>query len=226
MISHLCRVKRINVILLLPHPRSSTESEASSEEITTLYRLKQIALMRLAVFGYYGLGFLIGKILYTLKRDKMKLHPCALIVLIDEAVGCDFQSVHIAERCRRNAPRRHWNGDLVRMLQRKQCPEIPVCSGIAHAGAGDLVLWHEVEIGEISTGHAEKHRSVITHKIPIALVGVKLHLLKTAYVALSASAAPRSPAAVGESHQTIRSFYRTSENIEAPGKIRWCHWLP
>ncbi len=106
MIPHLCQVKRINVILLCLILGHQLNLKHPARKITTLYRLKQIALMRLAVFGYYGLGFLIGKILYTLKRDKMKFHPCALIVLIDEAVSVTSKSVHIAERCR-NATRRH-----------------------------------------------------------------------------------------------------------------------
>ena len=66
-------------------------------EIAALDCLEEVALVRLAVLCYYGLGLAVGEVLYALEGDEVEFHPCALVVVVDEAVSMASESVHVAE---------------------------------------------------------------------------------------------------------------------------------
>jgi hypothetical protein len=81
----------------------------------------------------------------------------------------------------------------------KESPEVPVILGAPQAGAG-VALNGVVEVGEAQRIVEEENGSIVSNDVPITLLGVELE--RCSVISHSASAAPRSPAAVEKRAKT------------------------
>ena len=186
VIPHLGEVKRIDAVMLGLVLGHQLHLQFPARELAALDSLEQIALMRLAVFGDDCLGLLVGEVLDALQGAEMELNPCALIILVDEAVSVAAEAVHVAERGR-NTARRHGDCDLMERLG-QQCPEIPVAGGTAHAAAW-VALDGVVEVGEFQGVTQEKHGSVVADQVPVSAVSIEFYGEAT-YVAFGIGGSP------------------------------------
>ncbi len=128
--------------------------------------------MAFPAFADHCLGLCIGQVFDALLGAEMEFDPAALILGIDEAEGMAAETVHVAV-AGRNAPVAHDDGDLVQGLGQRG-PEVPVVEGAAQVGAG-VAFDGMVQVGKLQRVAQEKHRRIIAHKVPVALLGVELH---------------------------------------------------
>ncbi len=143
-------------------------------------RLEQVALMTLSVFTDQFRRFFIGEILDALLGLEMKLAPDAFTRTIDERIGVAAIPIHIA-KARRNAAVTKQNRHLVQTLWTLR-PEVPLHVHVAHVGLGMSLLCVD-EVLKLVRIANEKHWRVVAHKVPVALLGVKLHR-ESAHIAL------------------------------------------
>ena len=127
--------------------------------------------MAFAVVADDRLGLGVGQVLDALLGAEVELHPEALVLGVDEAVGVAAEAVHVAEAAR-DAAIAHDDRDLVQRLG-QQRPEVPVVVGAAHAGAR-IALDGVVEVGELQRIAEEEHRRVVADDVPVAFFGVEL----------------------------------------------------
>ena len=101
-------------------------------------------------------------------------------------------------------------GDMV-MVERlgQKRPEVPIACRAAHSGAG-VALDGMVEVGELQGVTQEKHRGVVSHQVPVALIGVKLNG-ETSYVSLGIGG-PAFTGYGGKPHKARGLLARFREN--------------
>ena len=116
-----------------------------------------------------GLG--AGQALDALIGVEVELHPELLTLSVDPLVGVRAVAVFVAERLG-DAALTHEVGDLVGGLG-VESPEIPLHLVVAQA-AGPTTLLRADEVRELHGVADEEDRGVVTHEIPVALVGVEL----------------------------------------------------
>ncbi len=127
--------------------------------------------MALPILGYDRLRLGIGQVLDSLLGYPVELHPDPLVLGIDHAEGMAAKSMHVAEGVR-DTPIAHGDCHLVQSL-RKRGPEVPVVLGAAHARLR-VALNGVVQVRELERISQEEDRGVISHQVPVALLGVEL----------------------------------------------------
>lgn len=152
--------------------RHDLDEQHPPGKVPVLDALKQVTLVALAVLADHGLAFRVGQVADALLRLEVELDPVAFVAGVDEAEGVATETVHVPVGGR-DAAVAHDDGDLVQRF-RQRGPEVPVALRAAQVGAR-IALDGVVEVGELERIAQEKHRRVVAHEIPVALLGVKLH---------------------------------------------------
>ena len=130
-------------------------------------------------------GLFVGQVFDPLLGFEVKLDPVPFAFCVDKTEGMAAETVHMTVGSR-NAAVAHDNGDLVQRLGQRG-PEVPVVAGAAHVGAG-VPLDSVVEVGELERIAQEEYGRVVTHQVPVSLVGIELYC-KTPDVTLSVGSA-------------------------------------
>src|ERR1700730_3049819 len=168
---HLGQVERVDVIgvrILFVH---DLDVELPPWELTLFDALVQVSLVALTITRDDLSRISVRQVLNALLRFEGELHPETLVLGVDEAVGVAPETMHVAERPG-NATVGHDNGDLVQRL-RKVRPEIPVAVRAPHARPR-ITFDRVVEIRELERVTKKEYGSIVSHQIPVALVGVEL----------------------------------------------------
>ena len=182
----LAEIKGMEAVFCRVLFRHDLHKQGPAREVFFLNAFIQVALMAFPAFADHCLCLCIGQVFDALLGAEMEFDPAALIFGIDEAEGMAAETVHVAV-AGRNAPVAHDDGDLVQGLGQRG-PEVPVVQSAAQVGAG-VAFDGMIQVGKFQRVAQEKHRGIIAHKVPVALLGVKLHG-KAAYIALGIGSSP------------------------------------
>ncbi len=155
--------------LLLCH---DLDIEGPAGEVFLLDALVKVPLVALPVLADDHLSLLVSEVLDPLLGLEMELDPEAPVLGVEEAEGVAAEAVHVAEGSG-DPPVAHDDGDLVERL-RQRTPEIPVVLRAPHVRAG--VPFHGVvEVRELERVAKKEDRRIVSHQIPVSLLGVELH---------------------------------------------------
>ena len=165
-------VERVLLVVLRRGFVHDLDAEAPAGELAAFDGAEQVALMALAIARDDLGGLVVGEVLDALVGLEMELHPHALVLLVDQAVGVAAEAVHVAV-AGRDAAIGHDDGHLVQRLGQAR-PEVPVALGRVHVGFR-VALHHVIEVDELLRVAQEEHRRVVAHEIPVALGRVELH---------------------------------------------------
>ena len=143
-------------------------------------------------------GLLVGHVLDALHGFEVKLHPDALVLLVDETISVGAVAVHVPVGLR-PASIAHQPRHLMQSLGQQRKP-IPHRGGIVEVGLGVAFLLAD-EVGKlVGVAHPENGR-VVADKVPVAFLGINLDC-ETPKVALGVGRSALS-GDVRETHETL-----------------------
>ena len=106
------------------------------------------------------------------KRFWVKFHPETFVFLVDKTKRMTAKPVHLTQIFG-NTSIAHQNHHLMKSFGTKT-PKIPCCRGTAQVRFRISFLRMN-EIGKLERIANKKHRRVVAHQIPVALIGIKFH---------------------------------------------------
>ncbi len=152
--------------------RHDLHVEGPAGEISLLNTLVKVTLVAFPVLAYNRLGLLIGQVLNALLGLQVELDPISFVLGVDKAEGVAAEAMHMAV-AGGYTPIAHDDGNLMESLGQRR-PEIPVVQGAAHIVAG-IAFYSVVKVGKLERIAQEEYRRIISDKVPVAFLGVKLH---------------------------------------------------
>src|SRR4030095_14029371 len=150
------------------------QAELPFREVAGLYRVPQIAPVEIGIRAIDFQRLVPHHGLHTELRLPVEFDEGRLALSIDQAKGVDAKPFHEAERAR-DRPVGHYPQRHMRALrvQRDEVPEIVMRSLRLWKPAVGFFLGGVDYVGKFDRVLDEEYRDVVTHEVPVALLGIE-----------------------------------------------------